>query len=935
MSRHTSPRPPSLAAAGWRSRLALVWVPLGALLFALLAANLPLVRDAGLRLTDWQLRSFAVPVDLSRVLVVDIDEDSLRDLQPLLGGWPYSRDVHARITRDLRSQGAEVVAWNVVFADPREGDDRLREALSETGALVFLAASASRHDDAQDRAPPPSLAALSDPHRPDIDAVPWSTFVLPAPELLAGAGPPPAVDLITIELDPDGVLRRIPPWHAAHGRLLPSMAWATARARPGGAVSERPGEQGLLPWHGSPSEVPTLAFSRLLRAAGDEGWPAMDLAGRAVFIGSSALETARLLTPAGERSGTAALAIAHAAVHQGRSLAPAGPVLMALLVGLALLPSLWMVASRRVQPGRDLLLAGLSAAVLLLVGIVALRAGQVLAPLLWPLLVLLGGLTLGAWAHHHGVRGRAQALARERDLALAASRAKSQFLASMSHELRTPLNGVIGAAQLLQQHRGDSLERDQLVEIIRSSGTSLLGMIDSVLDLARIESGALELNPDDFNLVDCIEAAVNTAAVPARAKGLQVACIIDAAVPAWRHSDASRIRQVLLNLLGNAVKFTLRGQVVLRVQTGPMPDEVIFAVEDTGIGISPQALSTVFDRFQQAEQGTRRRFGGSGLGLTICREVVRALGGDLTVRSTPGQGSCFTARMRLAAAQQPPQTPPAAQAMGLVAYVEPHEASAEALQQLLKRMGYEPRRCRSAEDVRAAYRDAEPAGPVPWLLVSQDAPGLLELLEDLLEAVPPERVIGMSVHPWYPADAARDQVQLPRSVLKPVLRSALASRFRAGTGSAGARKDSVSPVPWQGHVLIAEDDLVNQTIVGAMVSQAGYAVTVSGDGQGTLRAFAAQHVDVVLMDWQMPDMDGLEVTRQLRSGAAGPRGLVVPIIALTANAFAEDRAACLAAGMNDFLTKPVVAADLLDALARWTQPASVTSVTPQGSSGPA
>jgi CheY-like chemotaxis protein len=145
----------------------------------------------------------------------------------------------------------------------------------------------------------------------------------------------------------------------------------------------------------------------------------------------------------------------------------------------------------------------------------------------------------------------------------------------------------------------------------------------------------------------------------------------------------------------------------------------------------------------------------------------------------------------------------------------------------------------------------------------------------------------------------------------------------------------VSPVPWQGHVLIAEDDLVNQTIVGAMVSQAGYAVTVSGDGQGTLRAFAAQHVDVVLMDWQMPDMDGLEVTRQLRSGAAGPRGLVVPIIALTANAFAEDRAACLAAGMNDFLTKPVVAADLLDALARWTQPASVTSVTPQGSSGPA
>ena len=922
MSARSSPGTPAVARSSVWPSLALAWVPLGALVLALVIASVPFVREAGLRLGDWQLRNVTPPIDLSQVVVVDIDEASLGELQPLLGGWPYPRDVHARITHHLREQGARVVAWNIVFADPREGDDQLREALSAPGAPVVLAASASRPADTRDRTPPPTLEALSRSAPPGLATVPWSGFVLPHARVLPDAGAHATVGVVSVELDADGVLRRVPRWHEAHGRVLPGMAWATALAGDARQALEAQPSDGLIPWHGAPDPVPTLPFSQVARAAWADTPLAADLTGKSVFIGSSALETGRVLTPAGERTGTAALAIAHAALSQGRSLGPASFAWVVALAVLALGPSLWVAATCRAHPGRDALLAGLAATAVILLGLLPLRMGQAPIPLLMPMLVVLAGLALATWAHHRDTQARARAIARERDVALAANRAKSEFLANMSHELRTPLNGVIGAAQLLQQHRGDGADRDQLIEIIRASGTSLLGMIDSILDLARIESGALELQDEDFNLVDCIEAAVNTAAVPARAKALQVACIIDAGLPAWRRSDAARIRQVLLNLLGNAIKFTQRGDVTLRAGPGSTPDEVVFDVEDTGIGIAPDALPTVFDRFQQADQGTRRRFGGSGLGLTICREVVRALGGDLSVRSTLGRGSCFTARMRLptAAGMDDPLAPPPTP--GTVAYVEPHEPSAQALHQLLLRMGHRPCRCHTAEDVASLFQASGTSQGLPWLLVSQEAPGLLELLEALLEVVPPERVIGMAGHPWYPGDAARDRVQLPRSVLKPVLRSALVSRFRAGTGATTPASGAQMPAeaPWQGQVLLVEDDLVNQTIVGAMVSQAGYRVTVAADGQSALQVFQTLPFDVVLMDWQMPDMDGLEVTRQLRSGIAGPRGLVVPIIALTANAFAEDRATCLAAGMNDFLSKPVVANDLLDALARWTQP---------------
>jgi two-component system sensor histidine kinase BarA len=253
------------------------------------------------------------------------------------------------------------------------------------------------------------------------------------------------------------------------------------------------------------------------------------------------------------------------------------------------------------------------------------------------------------------VADRTAALRREKERAEAASIAKTRFLANMSHELRTPLNAVIGAAQLLQAQDERSLaeaieplaSQAHLVEVIRQSGLNLLGLIENVLDLSRIETGMLELSPEDFNLLDCVEAALATAAVPARVKGLAMACIVDAHLPLWRRGDPLRLRQVLLNLLGNAVKFTLQGEVVLRVEPGAGEGGLRFVVSDTGIGIGEGSLEHVFEPFRQADDGANRRFGGSGLGLAIARQLVEAMGGRIGVESRLGEGTRFIVELSL------------------------------------------------------------------------------------------------------------------------------------------------------------------------------------------------------------------------------------------------------------------------------------------------
>jgi signal transduction histidine kinase/CheY-like chemotaxis protein/HPt (histidine-containing phosphotransfer) domain-containing protein len=514
----------------------------------------------------------------------------------------------------------------------------------------------------------------------------------------------------------------------------------------------------------------------------------------------------------------------------------------------------------------------------------------------------------------------------------AASQAKSRFLATMSHELRTPLNAVIGAAQLLRADDGDMMERHHLIDAIQRSGGNLLGLIEDILDLTRIEAGQHRLDVQDFHLGDCIDAALTTAALGAHAKGLLLACRIDPAVPQRCRGDAARLRQLLLNLLGNAVKFTPAGEVLLRVDTGDAPGELRLQVQDSGVGIAPQALAHIFEPFRQGDEGTGRRFGGSGLGLAIVQQLVQAMGGRIEVDSQPGAGACFTLWLPLPAV--PVATPAmSAAAARPVAFVEPHGASAAGLDALLRRLGCKPTSCADAIALRAWCVAHAGHQPAPRLLLCTDNPQAADLLEAVSDLLDPSWVIGMTRHdgqdlqtlPGLPGvNQRRQRCSLPASLAKPVAGAALAARLDATSAAPAqapeARLTRAEPGA-QVHVLVVEDDPLNRSIVTRLLSHANCRVSTAENGLQALDLLQAidTPVDLVLMDWHMPGMDGLEVTRRLRAGAAGGAASRLPIVALTANAFAEDRAACLAAGMNDFLTKPVLAQTLLATVARWAE----------------
>ena len=552
------------------------------------------------------------------------------------------------------------------------------------------------------------------------------------------------------------------------------------------------------------------------------------------------------------------------------------------------------------------------------------------ATLAFIVLAGMASIILVGRASHRGLRQLLQAqmdfrvLADEAKLARgkaeAASVAKTRFLANMSHELRTPLNAVIGAAQLLRAEEAEPERQAHLVDAIQRSGTNLLGLIENILDLSRIEAGELPLHPLDFHLVECVESALSTAALAAHAKGLKLACVVDPQLDPWRHGDGDRLRQVLLNLLGNAAKFTERGEIVLRVSPGAAAPAVCFTVTDTGVGIGAASLPHVFKPFRQADDAADRRYGGSGLGLAIVQQLVQAMGGSVQVTSTLGVGSCFVVEVVL-----PPAVQPAAEPAGLgqrVAFVEPHEASAEALLAHLQRLGCEARRCGNGAELSAWLRSAG-AHPPPWVLLAADEIDASVCVDAVVDLVQPERLIVMSTRVSHEVDHVLEGQHLSRQMVKPVTRAALVSRMGAQEVQPVADRVPASvlthaQIDALTHVLVVEDDELNRLIVSGILQHAGCRVSLASGGSEALSALAqADRVDLVLMDWQMPEMDGLEVTQRLRAGAAGPAGRTVPIIALTANAFAEDRAACLAAGMNDFLSKPVLATSLVAAVQRW------------------
>jgi signal transduction histidine kinase/CheY-like chemotaxis protein len=508
-----------------------------------------------------------------------------------------------------------------------------------------------------------------------------------------------------------------------------------------------------------------------------------------------------------------------------------------------------------------------------------------------------------------------------RDAAEEAVRAKARFLATMSHEIRTPMNGVIGMAALLQDTTLSDEQRE-FVDGIRSCGESLITIISDILDFSKIEAGKLELERVPFDPRPMFEGAVSMLVGAAQKKGIVL--VTDLVEVHHRAlGDPTRLRQVVTNLVANAVKFTTEGHVVLHARTeivGPGHLVLEFSVRDTGIGIRASALSVLFNPFTQADASTTRKFGGTGLGLAISRQLVSCMGGTIEVKSEIGHGSCFRVSVELGMADlgQPSRT----SFRGKRALcVQEHQEEMRALSRELTDMGFEVEEVSSA--AKAAARLAFRTGkPFDVCLVDES------VLDDAARC----RLPGFGPSASGPkivcvADAnrgpARPGLASGPRVSKPLKRDQLLEVLGATLGNGeprGARAQSTlggSRAGPGGRALVVEDNPVNARIAMAMLERLGWTATRACDGVEALEILSTESFDLVLMDCQMPRMDGLTATRALRAREEGP--LRLHVVALTANAISGDREACIEAGMDDYIAKPMRKGDLEGAIQRWRE----------------
>ncbi len=493
-----------------------------------------------------------------------------------------------------------------------------------------------------------------------------------------------------------------------------------------------------------------------------------------------------------------------------------------------------------------------------------------------------------------------------KEAAVAASLAKSQFLANMSHEIRTPMNGLLGMIELLGRTTLTA-QQERLTQNIRRSATSLLTVLNAILDFSKIEAHRMELEHIAFDAREVLEDAVEMFAAGAETKGLELVGIFPAEVPSLVVGDPNRLRQILSNLIGNALKFTQRGHILARVELadlGASDVRLRFVVRDTGVGIPAEALPRLFAPFTQADGSTTRRFGGTGLGLAIANELCRLMGGEIAVKSVLGEGTVFSFDVTLKL-QKPATATNEMPLRGCQAVVHLRSSLArESLGESLKYLGAVLATSADATGERA--RDPAPSS----LFITDD----LDALERA-GAMPTEGASVLLLKRLNDVSSSRKgvtEVTIPLRV-NTLAEAACAALGAAGAASMSGTRSSSAPFKCDGlRVLVAEDQPINRELVGLILEEFGCVTTIVNDGKQTVEVASVQPFDVLLIDCQMPELDGYEATRRLRELA-----VTVPIIALTANAYREDREKCLESGMNDFLSKPFSTRDLADKLRRW------------------